>query len=136
MKIKGRHRSHLQCARASALDDRQVSLACLFTIGVWFLLSVCWWIENIDDLHIEHPGLVQQTQVGGIANRLWGDGRIKDQLALMDGFLLLRYTSSCSRGLVITVIRLSFAGGWTALYVRAPDSFLQPVHPRECIGSF
>ena len=39
--------------------------------------------KPIDDLFAELPGFVQQTQVGGIADRLRRYGGIQDQLALV-----------------------------------------------------
>jgi hypothetical protein len=49
----------------------KIGFARLLTIGPGLFLPVRLWVKRVDDLLAELPGFVQQTQVGGIADRLW-----------------------------------------------------------------
>ena len=67
----------------SLFGRREVSLTGFYTIGPRLLFPVCLGIQLVDDLFTELPGLIEQTQVGGIANRLRRYGGVQNQLALV-----------------------------------------------------
>ena len=69
--------------RTSLFANAEIGLAGLFTIGPGFLLPVCLRVELVYDSFTELPGLVQQTQIRRVSNRLGYYGGVQDQLALV-----------------------------------------------------
>ncbi len=65
------------------LDDCKIRLAGLLSIGAGFLFQLGFGIQKVDDFFTQLAGLIDQTEVGGIADRLFDYGRIQNQLALM-----------------------------------------------------
>ncbi len=80
--------THYPGTRPAPFGNCQVGFSRLLTIRPRFLFQFSPGIQFVDDLFTELSCLIQQTQVGGIANRLFANGGIQDQLSLMLRLLL------------------------------------------------
>ena len=76
-------RSSLPSRPSSLFDNRQVRLACLLAIGARLLRQCRLGVKQVDDLFAELARLIEQTEIGRITDRLFGNGGVQDQLALV-----------------------------------------------------
>ena len=64
------------------LRNRQVILTRFFPIGPGFSVPGHLGVEPINDRFAELARFVEQTQIGGIAYRLWRNGGVQNELSL------------------------------------------------------